>query len=39
MRQDCMSVAHEWKLGVIHLDKGTENEVATHPGYVMENGY
>lgn len=35
-----MSVAQEWKLGVvIHLDKSTENEVATHPGYVIENGY
>lgn len=34
-----MSVAQEWKLGVIRLDKSTENEVATHPGHVTENGY
>lgn len=32
-----MSVAQEWKLGaVIHLDKSTENEVATHAGHVIE---
>lgn len=35
-----MSVAQEWKLGVvIRLDKSTENEVATHPGHVIKNGY
>lgn len=39
MCRDCMSVAQEWKLGVIRLDKSTENEVATHPGHVTENGY
>lgn len=37
MCRDCMSVAQEWKLGVIiHLDKSTENEVATHAGHVIE---
>lgn len=32
-----MSVAQGWKYR--SLDKSTENEVATHPGHVTENGY